>query len=1137
MTWNMLHGWTRARRRRGQHRCSYRPTVEGLEQRELPANLPTGFSETAVATGLNSATAMEIAPDGKLFVAEQGGTLEVWSSGSKLRNNFFQNTSLNVAAEGERGLLGIAFDPGYASNRFLYIYYTTTAGDRHNRVSRFTANATGDLAVAGSEVVIWEGQAHSASNHNGGAIHFGADGKLYIATGDNANGNNSQSLSSLHGKVLRINSNGTIPSDNPFFNQTSGAFRAIWALGLRNPFTFSFRPGTNEIFINDVGQGTWEEINAGAAGANYGWPTTEGGFNQGSFPGFTQPFYAYDHEGADPNGCAITGGAFYNPAAGEFPPGYSGDYFFADFCGGWINRIDTDNMQLIPFATGIDAPVDLKVDDAGRLYYLARGSGEVFQVSYTVDLPPTVTGQPTEQTTSEGLSATFKVYISGTFPLTYQWQRNDGGGWSDINGANSASYTLTGAQLADSGAQFRCRVTNDFGDVTSDVADLTVTPNQPPTASITTPVAGATYRAGTAVAFSGAGTDPEQGVLPASSFHWEIRFYHDDSVDGSGEHFHPFMTLDGFKSGSFTPDTVGETSPNVWYRVLLTVTDANGATSTVARDVHPQTVTVTLNTNPAGLPLMLDGQPAPTSFIGVVGMQRTIEAPLTQDWNGTTVHFYSWSDGGAASHVIATPATSTTYTATYIYPAGTGTGLSGTYYDALGFMGPTVMRDDATINFNFGNGAPIAGIAPDTFSVRWLGKIQPRFSETYTFFTTSDDGVRLWVNNQLIINNWSDHAPTVNSGSIALVAGQKYDIRMEYYDNAGAAQVKLEWRSASQARQVIPQSQLYVNEAPTVANAAVANPSPVSGTTTGLSVLGADDAGESFLTYTWKVTSKPAGVPTPTFSANGASASKNVTATFLGDGDYAFTVTIRDLGGKTVTSSVQVNVSDTLSTFQPGLQTDFFNFNRPLSSIPSIAGRAATVSRIDSQVNYVPTTDAWPGLDARFSDTFVSRHTGFIDLPMTGNYTFYLRSDDGSRMFIDNQLLIDNDGQHGMLEKSATRVLTAGLHEVHIKYFESTGPAGLRLFWSGPGIARQIVPPGAFFHQPPPALLALATSAASAVVASDNRGAPAASQGTKSSVLDSGDSMLPALLEARARAMRGYLRSIELESPGRFRGS
>ena len=158
---------------------------------------------------------------------------------------------------------------------FVYVYYTATSPPVHNRISRFTAN--GDVAVAGSETVILElDNLSSATNHNGGALAFGPDGKLYAAVGENANGANAQSLTNLLGKMLRINKDGTIPTDNPFYTTATGRNRAIWALGLRNPFTFAFNPAGTELFINDVGQNTWEEINDGVAGANYGWPDYRG---------------------------------------------------------------------------------------------------------------------------------------------------------------------------------------------------------------------------------------------------------------------------------------------------------------------------------------------------------------------------------------------------------------------------------------------------------------------------------------------------------------------------------------------------------------------------------------------------------------------------------------------------------------------------------------------------------------------------------------------------------------------------------------------------------------------------------------------------------------------------------------------
>src|SRR5215216_5559554 len=232
------------------------------------ATLPAGFTETAI-NGLSNPTAMEIAPDGRIFVCQQGGSLRVIENGVLLATPF---VTLSVDANGERGLLGIAFDPNFASNNFLYVYYTVSTTPRHNRLSRFTAN--GDVAVPGSETVILElDNLTTATNHNGGAIHFGPDGKLYVAVGENANGANAQTLSNRLGKMLRINSDGSIPTDNPFFNTATGANRSIWALGLRNPFTFAFQPGTTTMYINDVGNTTWEEVNVGQAGKNYGWPT------------------------------------------------------------------------------------------------------------------------------------------------------------------------------------------------------------------------------------------------------------------------------------------------------------------------------------------------------------------------------------------------------------------------------------------------------------------------------------------------------------------------------------------------------------------------------------------------------------------------------------------------------------------------------------------------------------------------------------------------------------------------------------------------------------------------------------------------------------------------------------------------
>lgn len=339
------------------------------------ATVPAGFTDAVVASGLNTPTAMALAPDGRIFVCQQNGSLRVIKNGALLPTPFL---TVPVDSQGERGLLGVAFDPNFVSNQLVYVYYTATTPTIHNRISRFTAS--GDVALAGSETIILElPNLSGATNHNGGAIHFAPDGTLFVAVGDNANGANAQTLATRLGKILRITSTGGIPTNNPFFNTATGDNRAIWALGVRNPFTFSFQNGSGRMFINDVGENTWEEINDGIAGSNYGWPNCEGFCNPPN-ANFRDPIFAYMN---DPTTCAITGGTFYNPQVPQFPANFVGNYFFADFCGGWIRRLDPANGNAVSnFATGIASPVDMQVSADGFLYYLARGAGSVNRIGF-----------------------------------------------------------------------------------------------------------------------------------------------------------------------------------------------------------------------------------------------------------------------------------------------------------------------------------------------------------------------------------------------------------------------------------------------------------------------------------------------------------------------------------------------------------------------------------------------------------------------------------------------------------------------------------------------------------------------------------------------------------------------------------
>lgn len=351
------------------------------------AAVPTGFTHTTFVSGLSAPTSMEFSPDGRLFVCEKAGTLRVIKNGSLLSTPFL---TVSVNSAGERGLLGVTFDPNFTSNNFIYVYYTTSSSPIHNRISRFVAN--GDVVVPNSEVIILElNTLTSATNHNGGAIHFGNDGKLYAAVGENATSSNSQTLNNLLGKILRLNSDGTIPSDNPFYSTASGNNRMIYALGLRNPFTFAFDPLSGKMFINDVGQSTWEEINLGSPGANYGWPTCEGTCSN---QGFVNPIFAYNHSSGAVVGNAITGGAFYRKT--QFPAIYHGQYFFSDYTANWIKVLDPSNNSVVDFASAMASPVDLKVGPDGGLYYASINNGVINIISNITNPTPTPTNSPTQ---------------------------------------------------------------------------------------------------------------------------------------------------------------------------------------------------------------------------------------------------------------------------------------------------------------------------------------------------------------------------------------------------------------------------------------------------------------------------------------------------------------------------------------------------------------------------------------------------------------------------------------------------------------------------------------------------------------------------------------------------------------------
>jgi putative heme-binding domain-containing protein len=344
-----------------------------------------GFRAEVVATGLTGATAFEAAADGRLFVCEQTGALRVVKEGKLLARPFVK---LPVDPTWERGLIGVTVAQDFPKSPHVFVCYVTAKPYPHHVVSRWTA--AGDVAQPGSEKILLQGDDQTKlgggvpAGHQGGAIHFGKDGKLYIALGDQTAGKPAQDLNSLLGRLLRINPDGSIPGDNPFVARTKGKYRATWALGLRNPFTFAVQPETGRLFINDVG-GVAEEINEGIPGANYGWPVVEHGPTKD--PRFRGPIHHY------PTAC-IAGGSFA-PKDLAWPKAFRGQYFFADFNHGWIKTLDPARPKLgKTFATGLRRPVDLHFAADGCLYVLLRdawvidphfkgGTGALLRIRHT----------------------------------------------------------------------------------------------------------------------------------------------------------------------------------------------------------------------------------------------------------------------------------------------------------------------------------------------------------------------------------------------------------------------------------------------------------------------------------------------------------------------------------------------------------------------------------------------------------------------------------------------------------------------------------------------------------------------------------------------------------------------------------
>jgi glucose/arabinose dehydrogenase len=598
------------------------------------------------------------------------------------------------------------------------------------RLSRLTA--VGNV-MTGTEQVLVEDWCQQYPSHSVGSVEFGRSGALYASGGDGASFNfadwgqdgnplnpcgdpptgagtvlspptaeggalRSQDLQtqgdpvSLDGTVIRIDpATGEGLPTNPLASSSDPNARRIVASGLRNPFRVTERPGTDELWIGDVGWSTWEEINRLVPSSqvrNFGWPCYEGSGRQAGYDGanlnicenlysspgaVTAPYFAYHHTArvvpneTCPTGSSSTAGIQFAFAAGQspYPSEYDDALFFADYSRDciWVLPKGGDGLPapglVRTFVAGAANPVNLQIGPTGELFYVDFDGGTVRRISYaSANRPPVAVATATPTTGSAPLTVSFDGSGSSDpdvgDTLDFAWDLDGDQAFDD---STEVQPTFTYASSGDYTATLR--VTDAGGATATDSVVITVG-NTAPTAVIDAPPAGTLWKVGDVITFSGHATDGQDGAMPASALSWDLLLQHCPS----NCHTHVVQSYVGVAGGSFVaPD---HEAP-AYLELRLTATDSGGLTSTVTRRLDPRMVALTFQSVPGGLTLTVNGTSAKSVFTRsvIVGSANTISAVSPQGKGKQQYAFQSWSDGGAQTHSIVAPASSATYTARF----------------------------------------------------------------------------------------------------------------------------------------------------------------------------------------------------------------------------------------------------------------------------------------------------------------------------------------------------------------------------------------------------------------------------------------------------------------------------------------
>ena len=638
----------------------------------------------AIGYGVVSADWM---PDGRMLASRLNGDVLLIDPNvvpATVRTYF---SIPGVLAEAEIGLLDITVDPDFAANRFFYAYFTVAAG-RRIEVARFRFENTGAATLA-TRTTIWQnpGIAVGGTYHVGGSINIGPDGKLYITTGDQLFGSNSQSLTNVWGKVLRINIDGTVPTDNPFYDGAGINVDEIWAYGLRNAYRASFDPVTGEFWVADVGGNTdataYEEVDIVEAGKNYGWPNCEG---PAGLPkagpvcptGVTGSIYAYRHNIGQ--GCcqnrAIIGGEVYR--GGSFPASFRGSYVYADYPTGeffWLERTSggvTSGLLKDSSLTGLAQPVWLEVGPAdGHIYWLNIGSdgqGQLRRLRYAggSQRPPviqTASASPSRGVGPLNVGFTATASDADGDPLTYRWDFGDGSAPSAL-ASPSHVYNAPGV--------YEANLTVSSGADIVAAPPVKIVVGSPPVATIAPPGGGTNFVAGSSITLSGSATDADDGAVPASRLAWTVVFKHN-------EHTHPVMTGTGSTITVPIATTGHGYEGSTSYLVTLAATDTDGLTGSVTLELLPRKVALTVSANIATT-VDVDGvtHDLPFDIDTLTGFQHTVAVPASVCDGETNWSFASWNTGGARQLDVVVPATDATYQATYEAVGGCGVNAATT---------------------------------------------------------------------------------------------------------------------------------------------------------------------------------------------------------------------------------------------------------------------------------------------------------------------------------------------------------------------------------------------------------------------------------------------------------------------------